>query len=139
MSRSKNQVIAGLGTHHVSLLTTDLQASVAFYREVLGMEVVATFGTEQRPVHLLDIGDGTHLELFAPEPGVPAPPAQEAPFRHVALGVDDVRGAVERVRSVGRLVTVEPKDVVLAGRPTTVAFFEGPGGESVEFFHQEPL
>jgi len=136
MSKSQNRVLVGLGTHHVSLLTTDLQASLAFYKDVLGMESVAIFGTERRPIHLLDIGDGTHLELFAPTPDVPAPPSQEAPYRHVALRVDDVRGAIERVRSAGRPVTVEPKDVVLDGRATTIAFFEGPGGESVEFFHQ---
>jgi hypothetical protein len=55
------------------------------------------------------------------------------------LAVDDVRGAVERVRAAGRPITVEPKDVVLAGRPTTLAFFQGPGGESVEFFHQDAV
>lgn len=137
MSRSNNRVLAGLGTHHVSLLARDLQASLAFYKDVLGMESVAIFGTEQAPVHLLDIGDGTHLELFAPAPGAPVPTAQEAPFRHMALRVDDVRGAVERVRAAGGTITVEPKDVILAGRATTVAFFEGPGGESVEFFSQK--
>jgi catechol 2,3-dioxygenase-like lactoylglutathione lyase family enzyme len=139
MPKSINRRLDGLGTHHVSLLTLDLQASLAFYRDVMGMEVVATFGTERRPIHLLDIGDGTHLELFAPTPGVPAPGPQEAPYRHVALAVDDVRGAVERVRAAGRPITVEPKDVVLAGRPTTLAFFQGPGGESVEFFHQDAV
>jgi catechol 2,3-dioxygenase-like lactoylglutathione lyase family enzyme len=137
MSQSHNKTLPGLGTHHVSLLTRDLQASIAFYREVLGMKLVSSFGTVEKPIHLLDIGDGTHLELFAPTPGIGAPPLQEAPYQHFALRVDNVRAAVELVRAAGRPITLEPKDVDLAGKVTTIAFFEGPGGESVEFFHQK--
>ena len=109
---------------------------MAFYCDVLGMQRVATFGSQERPIHLLDIGDGTHLELFAPVPGISASPPHEAPYRHIALLVNDVCKAVERVRAAGRPISVEAKNVVLGGRPTTIAFFEGPGGESVEFFHQ---
>jgi catechol 2,3-dioxygenase-like lactoylglutathione lyase family enzyme len=137
MLQSHNCKIAGLGTHHVSILAQDLQASLAFYTGVLGMEIVSKFGTKQHPMYLLDIGDGSHLELTAPAPNSLPPAPQQAPYRHVALRVDDVRLAIEVVRAAKRPVTVEPKDVVLDGRATTVAFFEGPGGEAVEFFHQQ--
>ena len=43
MYQSHNRALPGLGTHHVSLLTRDLQASLAFYREVLGMKIVSSF------------------------------------------------------------------------------------------------
>lgn len=101
------------------------------------MRLVATFGKPDRPIHLLDIGDGTHVELFAPLPNSTDPELQEAPYRHLALCVDDVAGAIELVRAAGRPITVEPKVVNLAGRKATIAFFDGPGGESIEFFHQE--
>jgi catechol 2,3-dioxygenase-like lactoylglutathione lyase family enzyme len=88
-------------------------------------------------MYLIDIGDGSHLELTAPAPNAVPPAPQESHYRHVAFRVDDVRHAIELVRAAKRPITVEPKDVVLNGRATTIAFFEGPGGEAVEFFHQQ--
>lgn len=135
MSASRNTVLKGLGTHHVSLQTLDLEVSLSFYRDVLGLIPVAQFGTPERTVHLLDIGDGSHLELASPIAGS-KPVAQVAPYRHVALRVDDLVAAIEVVRAAGRPITVEPKHTVLDGRKTIVAFFEGPGGESVELFQE---
>jgi catechol 2,3-dioxygenase-like lactoylglutathione lyase family enzyme len=137
LTHSHNSTLQGLGTHHTSVQTTDLDASLRFYRDVMGMVEVAKFEASGRQVYLLDIGDGTHLELFGPSSSVPQPVLQEAPYRHLALYVEDVPQAVAIVRAAGRPIKVEPKQVVLAGRQTTVAFFEGPSGELVEFFHPD--
>ena len=131
-----NAVIAGCGTHHIAVQTRDWNASLKLYRDVLGMELVAEFGGPERKIILLDTGDGSHMELFAPTEASPAPNSESPndPLMHFALATADTRAAIERVRQEGYEVTVEPKDLSLGGLTVTIAFFLGPSGESIEFF-----
>ena len=133
---TKNKVIPGCGTHHVAVQSRDWNASLQLYRDVLGMNIVAEFGLEERRIMLLDTGDGSHIELFQPTNETPDPggPAPNDPVTHLALATTDTRAATEHVRSHGYKVTVEPKDVNLGGLDVTIAFFKGPSGEVVEFF-----
>ena len=132
----KNAIIADCGLHHVAVQARDWQESLKLYRDVLGMEIVAEFGTPERKVLLLDAGDGAHIELFQPTAESPAPGSESAndPLTHVALAAADARAATERVRQAGYEITVEPKDVDLGGLQVTIAFFIGPCGEVLEFF-----
>ena len=132
----KNAVIAGCGTHHIAVQTRDWDASLKLYRDVLGMELVAEFGAPDRKIILLDTGDGSHMELFAPTEESPVPNSESPnhPLIHFALATSDTRAAIERVRQAGYEVTVEPKDISLGGLSVTIAFFLGPSSESVEFF-----
>ncbi len=131
--KSSNAKIPGCCIHHVSIHTRDLAAAVVFYRDVLGMEPVAEFEVRGRPMVLLDVGDGSHVELCAPV-GTGPVPEPSAILAHVALATTDVAAAVERVRAAGCPITVEPKDVNLSGIVSRVAFCEGPSGEVIEFF-----
>ena len=133
---TKNTVIQGCGLHHISIQTRDWDASLRLYRDVLGMEVVAEFGSPERPIVLLDIGDGSHVELFAPSGDTPSNDHTTlgGPIMHLAFAVDDTRAAVEHVRQAGYPITSEPKSVDLAGKKVTFAFFKGPSGEEIEFF-----
>ena len=131
-----NRQIPGCGAHHIAVQTRDWDASLRLYRDVLGMPVVAEGGTPERPVLLLDMGDGSHMELFAPRPAPAdsAAPAGPGPLTHVALATTDIRQAIEHVRQAGYEITVEPKDIEIGPIQATIAFFNGPNGESVEFF-----
>jgi glyoxylase I family protein len=130
-----NTQIPGCGTHHLAVQTRDWDASLHLYRDVLGMPIVAQFGTPERPTLLLDIGDGSHMELFAPLPAAPANDhPDDHPLRHIAFTTTDARHAVELVRQAGYKITVEPKDVQLGPLHVTLAFFIGPNGETIEFF-----
>ena len=131
-----NKVIAGGGCHHIAVQTRDWEASLRLYRDVLGMPVVAQFGSPERKVWLLDMGDGSHIELFQPKADTPAPgsPAPNDPVTHFALTATDTRAATEHVRAAGYQITVEPKDVDLGSMKVTISFFLGPNGESIEFF-----
>ena len=124
---NKNAIIASCGMHHIAVQTRDWEASMRLYRDVLGMEVVAEFGSAERKIVLLDIGDGSHMELFGPTAESPA-------VTHFALAVADARAATEHVRTAGYDITVEPKDLELGAMKVTIAFFIGPCGEVVEFF-----
>ncbi len=132
---TRNQTLAGLGAHHIAIQTTDYEASVKFYTEVMGMTEVVGFENAGRPALILDIGDGSHLELFGPIPG--AQPSNDATGNvvfHFALQTTDIEAALERVREAGMEITVELKTVDLGPLNVSLAFFKGPSGEVVEFF-----
>ncbi len=132
---TRNQTIAGLGTHHIAVQTQNYAASIAFYTEVMGMVQTAEFSAGGRRICLLDIGDGSHLELFEPLPGTtPSGDADGNVLFHFALATSDIEAALERVREAGMEITVELKTVDLGPLNVSIAFFKGPGGEVVEFF-----
>ncbi len=132
---NKNQAIAGLGTHHIAVQTRDYEASLTFYTEVMGMEKAVEFEAGGRRIALLDIGDGSHLELFEPLPNAePAGDPSNDVLFHFALATSDIAAALERVRAAGMEITRELADVKLGSLDVTIAFFTGPGGEVVEFF-----
>jgi len=131
-----NPVIPGCGMHHISIQTRDWEASLHLYRDVLGMKLVATFGSSERPMVLLDVGDGSHVELFAPKTG--STPVEGAVtgdlILHFALATTDTHAAVDHVRQAGYEIISEPQTVELSGMQVTYAFFRGPNGEEIEFF-----
>jgi lactoylglutathione lyase len=104
--------------HHTGLTVRDLPRSLAFYRDVLGMEVLfeqekeggylaAIVGypdAHVRMAHLAFPGDDHRLELFeyvAPEPrGEPGEP-RDVGITHVCLRVDDVDALVDRLQRAG--------------------------------------
>ena len=133
---TKNSVIQGCGAHHIAVQTRDWDASLTFYREVLGMQTVAEFGTPERKIVLLDMGDGSHMELFQPTAVSPVveDKSPNDPVTHFALATTDTRAAVEHIRQTGAEITVEPVDVDLGTIKATIAFFKGPSGEVIEFF-----
>jgi catechol 2,3-dioxygenase-like lactoylglutathione lyase family enzyme len=131
---NKNQVMAGLGTHHIAIQTTDYEASVNFYTEVMGMTEVVGFVNEGRRAVILDIGDGSHIELFEPIPGTqPSNDATGDVVFHFALQTTDIESALERVRAAGMEITVELKTVQMGPLNISLAFFKGPSGEVVEY------
>lgn len=133
---TKNAVIAGCGMHHISIQTRDWEASLHLYKEVLGMSVAAEFGPIDRPIVLLDMGDGSHVELMPPkpEPKVIKNTVAGDPILHFALATTDTRAAIDHIRRSGYEITVEPKTVDLSGMSVTFAFFKGPNGEEIELF-----
>ncbi len=132
---TSNQKIAGLGTHHIAVQTQDYAESIAFYTEVMGMTQTAEFSAGGRRICLLDIGDGSHLELFEPLPGTsPSGDADGNVVFHFALATSDIEAGLERVRAAGMEITVELKTADLGPLNVSIAFFKGPGGEVVEFF-----
>ena len=111
--------------HHTGLTVTDLDASLAFYCDVLGFEIV--FTQEKRGGYLAEIvgypeahvrmaqlalpGSAQRLELFQylrPEPVVRRPEAREIGLTHVCLVVDDVERATERLVAAGAEAPTRP-------------------------------
>ncbi len=146
-----NSVIGGGGYHHAAIKAIDFDETLKFYIEGLGFKRTYGWGTDLRAsgekdsrAALLDSGDGNYLEVFAGGTGTPWEAVPESVFLHIAFRTTDIHTAIERARSAGATITVEPKSVVPpnADEPAktfTVAFFRGPSGEIVEFFQNDEL
>ena len=123
------------GIHHIALKAKGLDnfnKLVEFYRDILGLPVVRTWGTEKDPAMMLDTGAGL-LEIFANAKDKLGSGA----LRHMAFEVDNTDACVAAVRAAGYEITMEPTDIVIASEPpypARIAFCIGPVGEEVEFF-----
>jgi catechol 2,3-dioxygenase-like lactoylglutathione lyase family enzyme len=132
---TKNTTTPGCGFHHISIQTQTYDESMHLYRDILGMQVRLETNLGARRLALLDMGDGSYVELqWNPEKDGPLAPGN--PLAHFALATHDVRGVIEKLRAAGYPITMEPKDVQLGTLPASVAFFTGPSGESVELFQE---
>jgi lactoylglutathione lyase len=120
---------------HTMLRVGDMQRSVDFYTRVLGMRVLRTRDVPEYKYSLTFLGygngnadGGAELELTY-NYGVAAY-EQGTAFGHLALGVPDVAGACERIRTAGGKVTREAGPV--KGGNTVIAFVEDPDGYKIE-------
>jgi methylmalonyl-CoA epimerase len=100
---------------HIGIAVQDVQQALAFYRDALGLEVHApeTVPTERVQVHAIPVG-GSSLELLeasSPDSPIAAFVGRRGPgLHHVTLRVEDLRGALARLRSRGvRLINDEPR------------------------------
>ena len=119
---------------HTMIRVGDLQRSIRFYTEVLGMKLLRTTDRPEQKYSLAFVGYDAEerssvLELTY-NYGVERYDLGSA-FGHIAIGVPDVKGACERVRQNGGKVTREPGPV--KGGTSVIAFVEDPDGYKIEF------
>jgi glyoxylase I family protein len=134
------------GLHHASLTVADLERSLRFYRDLLGVgvreqvdtaaaTVTAVSGDSTRRVRIadLDLGDGRVLELI--EDRDHDPPKTHA-GGHIALQVDDVRATYRGLIEAGVAARSEPVALgAEAGRHwagCVVVWMTDPDGATVE-------
>ena len=131
-----NEIIPGMGFHHIGLKAADFEKSLAFY-EKLGMKCIARWGSAESPVAMLDLGDGGRIELFGDGGDAFA---EEGKWVHFALCVEDVDAAYEKALSIGAAPRTAPMTLELKTEPSPmtirIAFVKGPDNEQVEFFRQ---
>lgn len=107
------------GLAHVNLRVPDLAGAVEFYGGALGLERIDRRDEKGRGAWFRIGGAEIHLT----EDATPQPPSR----RHVAITVDDLRGARSRVTALGS--TVEREE---AGRFWT----RDPAGNRIEFVEE---
>ena len=119
---------------HTMLRVGNLQRSIDFYTQVLGMELLRTSENPEYRYSLAFLGFGG---------GNPAQAELELTYNwdttsydlgtaygHIALGVSDAYAACEKIRAAGGNVTREPGPV--KGGTTVIAFVTDPDGYKIE-------
>ena len=106
---------------HIGIAVRDLAATLAFYRDALGLEIDGIEDVESQHVraHFIPVGPDTPgrevalelLEATAPESPIAKFIEKRGPgLHHITLRVDDVRAAVAQLKARGiRLIDEEPR------------------------------
>ena len=133
-------------TMHVGFTVRDMEASVAFYRDLLGFEVTGTgeaFDEEDRPldlkgVHLLSTamksGD-CQIELlqFLSPPGrSTAPRMSDAGCVHIAMATNDIQAVYDKLVKGGVKVNAPPQKDESGFEWAWWMFFKDPDGTMIE-------
>jgi len=123
---------------HTMLRVGDLNRSIAFYTDVLGMQLRRTTDRPEQKYTLAFVGynddpDGAEIELTY-NYGVERYDLGSA-FGHVAVAVPDAAAACDAVRAKGGRVTREAGPV--KGGTTVIAFVEDPDGYKIELIEHK--
>ena len=126
---------------HTMIRVGNLQKSIDFYTQVLGMTLLRTTQRPDQKYDLAFVGYGSnpeHAEIELTynygveryEPGTA--------FGHIAIGVADVAGTCQAVRdkaaALGGAITREPGPV--KGGTTMIAFITDPDGYKIELIER---
>ncbi len=122
---------------HTMLRVGDLERSVAFYTNVLGMKLLSRKDYPDGKFTLAFLGYGRnpeHAELeLTHNWGVEKYELGTA-YGHVALGVDDIYATCDKIRAAGGTVTREPGP--MKHGTTVIAFVVDPDGYKVELIEE---
>src|SRR5512141_1198088 len=101
--------------NHVALVVQDMEQSLSFWRDALGMELheLRDVPAESSQVAFLPVG-GSEVELVRPtteDSGIARYLAKRGPgIHHICLEVDDLAGMLDYMRDRGvRLINEEPR------------------------------
>ncbi|MFP5306457.1 MAG: lactoylglutathione lyase [Gammaproteobacteria bacterium] len=121
---------------HTMIRVGDLDRSIAFYTEVLGMKLLSRkdYPDGKFTLAFVGFGDGgTEIELTY-NYGVERYELGTA-FGHIAVEVDDAYEACARVKQRGGKVTREAGP--MKHGTTVIAFVEDPDGYKIEFIQKK--
>jgi len=135
--------------HHTAYVTKDLEATRAFYEDVIGLPLVATwcetdflFGKDRTYCHcFFGLGDGSALAFFqfadAEDQAQFGPEIPASPFIHIALNVDPQTQAEIEGR-IAKAGIKEPDTYTLEHGYCRSTYVVDPNGMIVEFTCDDP-
>jgi lactoylglutathione lyase len=122
---------------HTMLRVGDLDRSIAFYRDVLGMTLISRKDYPEGKFTLAFVGYGTnpeHAEIELTHNWGTGSYELGTAFGHVALGVDDIHAVCERIRGAGGKIAREPGP--MKHGTTVIAFVQDPDGYKIELIEE---
>jgi lactoylglutathione lyase len=118
---------------HTMLRVGDLERSLAFYTEVLGMRLLRRKDYPSGRFTLAFVGYGDeadHTVLELTHNWDTSSYEIGSGYGHIALGVEDIQGVCDQIRAKGGRVVREPGPMKHGS--TVIAFVEDPDGYKVE-------
>ena len=122
---------------HTMIRVGDLDRSIAFYTEALGMKLLRKQDYPGGRFTLAFVGYGDESEHAVVELTHNWDTSSYdlgTGFGHLAIGCDDIEAACERVREHGGQVTREPGPMKHGS--TVIAFVKDPDGYAIEFIER---
>jgi lactoylglutathione lyase len=123
---------------HTMLRVGDLERSLRFYVEVLGMSLIDRKDYPDGKFTLAFVGYAKNPEQAEIELtynwGVSQYELGGA-YGHIAIGVDDIYTVCERIRAAGGVITREPGP--MKHGTTVIAFIQDPDGYKVELIEEK--
>ena len=124
---------------HTMLRVGNLERSVKFYTEVLGMKLLRTTDRPDQKYSLAFVGYETEDKSAVLELTYNYGTDKYdlgAGFGHIAIEIPDAKKACDAVRAKGGTVTREAGPV--KGGTTVIAFVADPDGYKIEFIERKP-
>ncbi len=125
---------------HTMLRVGNLERSIDFYTNVLGMKLLRTSDNPEYKYTLAFLGYASNPKQAEIELtynyGVEEYDMGTA-YGHIAIGVPDAYEACEKVKKAGGKVTREAGPVL--GGETVIAFVEDPDGYKIEFIERKDM
>ncbi|MDX1398369.1 MAG: lactoylglutathione lyase [Oceanospirillum sp.] len=118
---------------HTMLRVGDLQKSIEFYTNVMGMKLLRQSENEEYKYTLAFLGYGDESDTTVIELTYNWGTSEYdlgSGFGHLAIEVDDVYSACDKIRAAGGTITREPGPV--KGGTTEIAFVRDPDGYAIE-------
>ncbi len=132
---AERPVSSARGIHHMALLSSDVEATIRFYQEVLEFPLTELFENRdyQGSTHFFfDIGNGNALAFFD------MPGLDLGPYAEVLGGLHHVAISVEPARWEHLKVKLDSAGVPIVFADRTSIYFFGPDGERLELI-ADPL
>jgi len=150
--------MAKITMDHVAIMVSDLEASLKFYRDILGLEVVSPEEHNGGPIDKMTRIDNVHMreyrlrppggvnghtrstehgftfdliEWINPESPTGRNPIHHVPSAHFCFGVEDVPATYERLKAAGVEIVSPPVRFTGEGE-WHVLFFYDPDGNLLE-------
>ncbi|WP_280771440.1 VOC family protein [Salipaludibacillus daqingensis] len=124
------------GLAHIALTVSDMESSLRFYRDILGLKhVFDVKDKEGNPwIEYIQVGPQQFIELFHGGENDHEPLEKEIGVHHLCIRVDDIDGIADHLKSHGITLEVPPKRGIGQNYQCWV---RDPDGNRIEFLYPD--
>ncbi|MDP4084891.1 MAG: VOC family protein [Bacillota bacterium] len=123
---------------HVGVMVNDLETSISFYRDILGLDLIEHLQLEDSAIQLVFLGNKETGQIFVElVSGRNKNYPDEGKVNHIAFTVENIEEEIERLKSLKVIFT--NTEILSFKNGTKYIFFKGPDGEKLELFQPSGL